>query len=453
LLSNDRLYSPPSSDIADYDIRWENIALSLTWIQISSKSLFLTNSISYIDYSFESIIKDSSSSVTSSDYFSSSNLVDLVLRQNVELYWHEDHVAKLGVDMAFHYYDLIHSDFFDEALKSDPYTGSDINSLEASLYFQNESQFTARIKTNIGGRLYYFKSSKYFGFEPRISASYAFTDELFIKGAYAEAHQFLHLIVRNDITLPTDLWYPSTSNIQPSKSFQYVLGLDKYFSGQEYLVSLEGYYKSMKNLYQFIEAPKLNPFDDTIEEQFTKGEGEAYGLEFFFNKGTGDLTGWIGYTLSWTRRQFDEINLGRIFYPRYDRRHDISFVAVYKVDDNLNLGATWVYSSGAALTLPTGQYQFSDIGLTSPEEIKYNITSTNAYKLRSYHKLDLTGTYKFNWLALPFEAYLNIYNVYNRKNPFARYVSYRKEGEEKIPELKEITLFPFIPTIGINVRF
>jgi hypothetical protein len=128
-------------------------------------------------------------------------------------------------------------------------------------------------------------------------------------------------------------------------------------------------------------------------------------------------------------------------------------VAVYKVDDNLNLGATWVYSSGAALTLPTGQYQFSDIGLTSPEEIKYNITSTNAYKLRSYHKLDLTGTYKFNWLALPFEAYLNIYNVYNRKNPFARYVSYRKEGEEKIPELKEITLFPFIPTIGINVRF
>jgi outer membrane cobalamin receptor len=453
LMSKDKLYSPPSSDVADYDIQWENTVLSLNWIQITSKSIFLNSSVSYIDYKFKSIIEDSSSSATSSDYFSSSNLVDFFFRQNVELYWHQDNVAKLGLDVAYHSYDLIHSDFYDEALEKDPFVGDDISALETSFYLQNESQITAQLKTNIGGRFYYFKNRKYFSFEPRVSAAYALTDELFIKGAYAEAHQFLHLIVRNDITLPTDLWYPSTSNILPSKSFQYVVGIDRYFSGQEYLFSLEGYYKKMKNLYQFIEAPKLNPFEDTIEEQFTKGEGEAYGLEFFFNKGTGNLTGWIGYTLSWTKRKFEEINLGRTFYPRYDRRHDMSLVVTYKVTDNLNLGATWVYSTGAALTLPTGQYQFPDIASASTSGTRFNISSTNAYKLPSYHKLDLSATYKFVWLTLPFEAYLNIYNVYNRKNAFARYVSYRKEGEEKIPELKEIILFPFIPTIGINVRF
>jgi hypothetical protein len=111
-----QLYSPPSSEIADYDIQWDNIVLSLNWIQITSKSIFLNYTVGYIDYKFKSIIEDSSSSATSSDYFSSSNLVDFFFRQNVELYWHQDNIAKLGVDMAFHSYDLIHSDFFDEAL-------------------------------------------------------------------------------------------------------------------------------------------------------------------------------------------------------------------------------------------------------------------------------------------------------------------------------------------------
>jgi hypothetical protein len=96
--------------------------------------------------------------------------------------------------------------------------------------------------------------------------------------------------------------------------------------------------------------------------------------------------------------------------------------------------------------LPTGQYRFSDVGLSSPDETKFNIASTNAYRLPSYHKLDLNATYKFVWLELPFEIYLNIYNLYNRKNSFARYITFRKEGNENIPQLNEIALFPFIPT-------
>ena len=91
-------------------------------------------------------------------------------------------------------------------------------------------------------------------------------------------------ILRNDITLPTDLWYPSTGKIQPGKSSQYVLGFDSYWFDQNYLFSLEGFYKALNNIYEFKNAPQLNPLDNSIEDQFTSGQGEAYGIEFFLNK-------------------------------------------------------------------------------------------------------------------------------------------------------------------------
>lgn len=452
LLSEDNIYSPEKSKEANYEINWKNIALSLNWIQINTRSLFSSTTLSYVDYQFESIIEDSSAAATSSDYFSSSKLTDVFLKHDVELHWNPKNTAKVGIDLSFHNYDLLYSDFFNEALETDPFSGKDLNSIEAALYVQNESQITSRLKTNLGGRFYYFNDKKYFRFEPRISTAFAITDELFIKGAFAQAHQFLHLIVRNDIALPTDLWYPSTSVIEPSKSTQYVFGIDKYFSNKEYLISIESYYKRMKNLYEFVESPKINPFE-SVEEQFTKGEGEAYGVELFINKGAGDLTGWIGYTLSWTRRQFDDLNLGRIYYPRYDRRHDVSIVAAYKLNNDLSIAATWVYSSGQNFTLPNGQYQFQDIGLNHNNDIRFNYVGRNAYKLPPYHKLDLNATYKFTWLKLPFEAYINIYNVYNRKNSFAQYVTFNENDGEKTPVFKQIALFPFIPTVGLNVKF
>ncbi len=452
LLSEDKIYSPDNAKEADYNINWRNIALSFQWIQLNTRSLFSSTTLSYINYDFKSIIEDSSTAATASDYFSSSKLTDLSLKQDLELHRDPENTAKVGIDIAFHNYNLSYSDFYSPLIEIDPFTGTDINSIEAALYVQNESQLTSSLKTNLGGRFYYFKDKKYFNFEPRVSASFAVTNELFLKGAYSEAHQFLHLIVRNDIALPTDLWYPSTSKIEPCKSIQYVFAIDKYFSDKAYLVSIESYYKRMKNLYEFVEAPKINPFE-SIEDQFTKGEGESYGVEVFLNKGSGNLTGWIGYTLSWTRRHFDDLNLGRIFYPRYDRRHDISVVVTYKLFDDLSIAATWVYSTGQNFTLPNGQYNYSDIGLNNNNHIRFNYTGRNNYKLPDYHKLDLNATYKFLWLDLPFEAYINIYNVYNRENPFAQYITYNRNDSGSQPVTKQINLFPFIPTIGLNVKF
>ncbi|UCH64782.1 MAG: TonB-dependent receptor plug domain-containing protein [Ignavibacterium sp.] len=454
LYNQDHAYSPSNATGTDYDISWSNVNLSLNWQQASTKSLFLNSILSFVNYDFSSKIGVNPTSVTSYTYFSNSNLTDLSFRQNAEIIWHQDHTFKMGFELFLHNYNLVYSDVYSDVLERDPYAGDDITSIEASFYVQAESQFTPEFWANYGGRLYYFNEQKFLRFEPRISFSYSFNPNLILKGGFAVVHQFIHFLIRNDITLPTDLWYPSTSLIDPSRSTQFVIGFNSYWNNKEYLLSVEGYYKDMIGLYEFVNNPQLDPINKNIEEQFTQGNGESYGIEFFLNKGIGRLTGWIGYTLSWTQRQFSELNNGRLFYPRYDRRHDISVAVAYDIFKKLNLSATWSYATGQWYTLPPGQFIFNPIGIGTNSEVQFNYSEINSTQFPSYHRLDLNATYNFIWLNSQFETYINLYNVYNRDNPFARYVVLEENDNGKpVPVVKQITLFPFIPSVGIIVKW
>ncbi|MEJ2104628.1 MAG: TonB-dependent receptor [Ignavibacteriaceae bacterium] len=454
LYSKDHVYNPPQSSDTDYEMDWKNVNLSLNWIQVNKRSLLLNSIISFINYEFSSKIGINPNTITPYTYYSNPNLTDFYFRQNAEIRWLQNHTFKTGFDIALHNYDILYSDVYNDALEKDPYAGKDINSIEASLYFQSESRFTEDLSANVGGRLYYFNAQRLIRFEPRIAASYQINQNLVMKGAFAIANQFLHLIVRNDITLPTDLWYPSTKNIQPSKATQYVFGFDSFWLEREYIFTVEGFYKEMKNLYEFKNAPQLNPLDDSIEDQFTSGQGEAYGVEFFLNKTEGKFSGWIGYTLSWSVRQFDELNGGKKYYSKYDRRNDFSLVLSYRLLDDLNLGLTWIYATGQRYTTPPGQFIFDPIGIGGNEEIQFNYMGINTTKFPAYHKLDLNITYSFKVLNVDIDSYINIYNVYNRHNAFAQYVVIEKNEEgEELPVVKRITLFPFIPSAGLAIKF
>ena len=451
MYDQDNIYSPASKN-SDYNITWKNLALGLNWIQINSNSIFTNSLVSFVDYKFRSEINDSLNPGTLSSYFSSSDLKDFQYRQNVELHWNESNTSKVGFDLAFHNYHLLYSDVYDPLIESDPFAGFNLNSIEASLYLQNESHITDNIFSNIGVRVYYFDKQKYLSFEPRVSVDYSPFSKFRVRAAFAIANQYLHLIVRNDIALPTDLWYPSTKNIKPGKSTQYVFGFD--YTLPEYFISVESYYKRMEHLFEFKSNPSLDPRNNNIDDQFTEGEGEAYGIEFFINRTLGKFTGWVGYTLSWTRDQFDELNGGKIFYPRYDRRHDVSIVLTYEPDKNWTIGTTWTYASGQGFSIPTGQFIFSGVGLDQTTGVKYNFTERNGFKLPAYHKLDLNASYKFIWAGLQWETYVNIYNLYNRNNAFAQYVTFEKNADgTEVPKIKRISLFPIIPMAGIKLEF
>ncbi|MCU7494952.1 MAG: TonB-dependent receptor [Ignavibacteria bacterium] len=455
LLSSDKIYSSPGNQVS-YDIQWQNAIASLNWSQVLSNSRFSNTSLSYVNYSFKSILDDTTSRVTSSDYYSVSDLVDLVLRKDVEFYLAGNNPGKLGMEISLHNYKLTYSDVYSLLIERSYGNEKDITNYEAATYLQSEFQVTSRLKVSPGLRLYFFNAQKKLNLEPRFSALYSLTDEASIKGAFSVTNQFLHLIVRNDISLPTDLWYPSTDKIEPSASRQYVMGLDSYFSDKEYFFSVEGYYKDMKNLYEFKDNARYNP-QTSVVDLLTKGSGEAYGLELFLNKLSGDFSGWVGYTLSWSRRKFDELNAGQVFYPRFDRRHDISVIATYRLTEFLSLGMTWTYATGQGYTLPIGQYQIGNIDLDPNERVQFDYTKRNAYKLPAYHKLDLNLTYKFFFNSLQLETYLNVYNVYNRHNPFAYYASEVQkptpDGTVSLPKFYSLTIFPFMPTVGITMKF
>ena len=453
LYSSDNLYNPSNSNGTDYNIQWKNAMANLTWLHINSKSLFITSAFSFIDYEFESILQDNTSNVSGKNYYSLSKLRDLNVKSNAEIYWAKNNTFKTGYEVAWHNYYLIYSDFYDPLLEPSLSSLPEINSLEAAIFFQNEGKITNWLETNIGIRGYYFKSKKYFSAEPRLSVKINLSDEFSLNAAYAIAHQFLHLIERNDISLPTDLWYPSSDKINPSRSAQYVLGAQYNLFNKQYVFSVEGYYKDMEDLYEFKSSPVFKT-GESIADNLTQGKGEAYGIEFFANKTAGNFSGWIGYTLSWTRRKFSELNNGKVFYPRYDRRHDISVVLTYQFNDNWNAGLTWTYATGQGYTVPDAQYQFQSIGIQDLTNIQFNFSQRNSFRLPSYHKLDLNISYKFDLLNFHMQTYLSLLNVYNRHNPFAFYPTIeRGDNSTQISRLNQISLFPFIPAFGINMEF
>lgn len=448
--SRDRLYNPDNDENLRYDIAWKNGAFNINWLKIHSTSIFTNTTFNYIDYSFQTNISDTLDNTFESDYYSASRLSDLNIRSVSEIRWNNDNTLKLGTDLTYHMYEVKFSNYYSYALEKSESLKKKNNSIEAALFFQNESNFGNLFLLNIGARYYYFSGSRYSKFEPRVSLAYSPFNWLSIKMAAANAHQFLHLLVRNDKSLPTDLWYSSTKQMKPSSSWQYVFGLESYFYNREYLISAETYYRDMKNLYEFREDAKFDPYE-SLESQITKGTGESYGFEFFINKRAGNLAGWAGYTISWTERKFEELNNGVPFYPNYDRRHDVSIALTYKLFQNLSVGATWVYSTGRRMTLPSGQYIFRDLPPFNEDRVNLNVKGRNEFLLPDYHKMDLNITYTFKINNCDYNAYLNIYNVYNRYNVFSYYISNTDKNGEDVPVIKQIVLFPFLPSVGIKM--
>ena len=436
------------NDNDDISVNWGNSTANLRWMHIVSPELFTNFSLVYTDYIFDSNIGEDDVV-----FNTGSRIRDIVLKGDAQYLAYDNHIIKTGADITWHNFNA-NANFNEPEIEEDlDFLGEgNINTFDIALYAQDEWKATERLDVNYGLRGYYFQQGNYLDVEPRISATYLTEEGVRLKGAFAVANQYIHLVVRNNISLPTDLWFPSTENILPSRSYQGVLGAEMNIIDDTYLVSLEGYYKKMDNLLEYRDDAEFT-LGIPLEEQFTRGEGRAYGIELFLNKQIGNFTGWIGYTLAWTKRQFADLNRGNEFYPRYDRRHDVSLTLNYEFNDTWELGMAWVYGTGQAYTMPTSTYIWRDDFNYNDE--KYQFSERNGVRLPAYHRMDLNFMYKFEAYKLPWVLSINIYNVYDRRNPFAWNVGYDYNDQtgEFTKELKQITLFPIIPTLGLSFEF
>ena len=348
---------------------------------------------------------------------------------------------------------------------------------EAAVYVQDDWEISDKVKVNAGIRYSWFQQTgpykiyktddngnridstvfkkgagveSYGGLEPRLTVRYAINDETSIKASVTRNLQYIHLVSNAGTTLPTDIWVPSTYKVKPQISWQYAGGLFKNFKNNMYETSLELYYKKMQNQIEYKEGYTPNTLDDT-ENSFVFGEGWSYGSELFINKTKGRLTGWIGYTLSWTWRKFPALNFGDKYPAKYDRRHDLSVVAMYELNKKWKLSASFVYGSGNAATLPQ---RFYIIGGVLTQEY----SRINEYRLPAYHRLDLSAILtprksdRHKWKS---EWVFSIYNTYSRQNPY--FIYFDQTGSPYNGTLqvqaKQVSLFPIIPAVTWNFKF
>lgn len=452
-------------------IPWGNATATLRWNHIFNKKLFSNATLVYNDYNFK--FKGSQNNF---NIIFSSGIRDFGAKTDYDWFVTPEHKLKFGAAFTNH-------TFFPSAINGNqdsvvftPDNTKTKYANEYAVYLQDDWELSKKIKINYGLRYSLFQQmgsytfytrdadgnkldstvygkgktvKTYGGFEPRITFRYAFNETESFKAAVTRNLQYIHLVSSNGNTLPTDLWVPSTARVQPQIAWQYAVGYFKNFNKGMFETSIEAYYKTMENQIEYREGYTPNTLKDT-EEDFVFGKGWSYGTELYVNKVKGKLTGWVSYTLSWTNRKFEAINNGNEYPAKYDRRHDLSIVGTYQLNPKWKLSSVFVFSTGNATTLPE-RYYFVNGVLTQ----EYG--RTNAYRLPSYHRLDVAATYtptpqKNQKYTSSFV--FSIYNLYSRQNPYFIYYDQTGSlagGDLKV-QAKQVSLFPIIPSVTWNIK-
>ena len=281
--------------------------------------------------------------------------------------------------------------------------------------------------------------------EPRIQGAFLLNDVSSIKASYNRLYQYLHQLSNSNAGTPTDLWIPTTKIVKPEFADQVALGYFRNFKKNTYEFSVETYYKNLHNQVEYEDGAETF-FNADIEAELVFGKGRAYGLEVLLRKNKGKFTGWIGYTLAKSERQFDAINDGQWFSARQDRTHDLSIVTSYQLSKKLIFSGVWVYYTGDAVTYPSGKYYVDGdlVGL---------YTERNASRMPDYHRLDLGLTWIIKEKGNRYsDLTISTYNTYNRKNAYS--ITFQESAENSNQtEAVRLSLFGIVPSITWNFKF
>lgn len=473
---------------------WQNATATARWNHVFTNKIFSNLSAIFSDYKMNTYsdyeYRYHDDGQTENSRFNSdfnSGIRDYTLKYDVSFNPNASHKLLSGVAITYH-----------EArpnayvVKADTSTMRRIEKekgLEYAFYVEDEVNIRSRFRINPGIRLVGFSvpNKTYFSPEPRLSMSYNILSNLAIKASYAMMSQNMILLSTSTIGLPTDLWVPATEHVKPQRSQQVALGIHYDLKKPQLSFSLEGYYKKMNNILAYKEgssyfmdilqnlldeSPAAHDFESQWSNQVTSGQGWSYGMEFLVRKDVGKFTGWLGYTLSWTKQQFDELNFGKPFFARYDRRHDISLVLMYSPKSWLNLSLSWVYASGNAVTLPTSVYPSQSMSnyLTQTQVPIEDVNDLSGYyfyiedygeknniRMKPFHHLDVAVQFikphKKNKGQSIFEV--SIYNLYNHKNPFFYNIGteYDYETHTSKQVVYQISIFPLIPNFTYHFKF
>ncbi len=462
------------------NIPWGNSTGTFRWNHLFNDKLFMNTTLLYNDYNFAF----NGEFQTNTRFQLSSGIRDIGLKSDIDFYSKFNHSFKAGINYTFHTFTPTTVGGQANGVEINPDLAPKKYAHESGIYVQDEFDIGEHVKINAGLRYSSFlqvgpytkyefadeeKTQKidstyfgrgdiaqaYGGWEPRLNARFALNNASSIKASVARNYQYIHLVTNNGSTLPTDLWTPSSFYVRPQKGWQYSLGYFRNFFDDALETSVEVYYKDMKNLLEYREGYTPDEVGD-VDFDFVFGTGEAYGTEFYVNKVKGKWTGWISYTLAWTKRLFPDLNNNEKYFAKYDQRHNLSIVNTYELNKKWTLSALFVFGSGTRVTLPTS---LAFIANNGDFQLVQNFDELNNQVIPAYHRFDLGAVYtptpkkEKKWQST---WTFGIYNVYSRQNPYFLYLdlpgAVQDPGGVEV-KLKQVSVFPIIPSITYNFKW
>jgi hypothetical protein len=462
---------------------WGNLISVLRWNHIVNSKLFLNTSASYTRYRFkmrmgigeENYPSSGSSTNESVEVGYLSGISDYALRADFDYTPAPGHDVKFGGNYINHTFRpgvaVSKASYTEETATSIDTTIGNKNVFadELALYAEDNLSLGSFIKANIGVNysLFQVQNRYYHSVEPRLSMRLLINENLSFKAGYASMKQYIHLLSNSSLSMPTDLWVPVTKQITPMESRQYSVGL--FYNLKNIIdLSLESYYKSMDNLLEYKDGAGFLASSSDWEEKVCMGRGWSYGLEFLAQKTVGKTTGWLAYTWSKAERKFDkpgqEINNGKTFPAKYDRRHDISLTLNHSFSKRFELAGTWVYCTGNTGTLSLQQYKSTAIpehdgSWFTGQSLDY-VDKRNNYRMPAYHRMDLSANFHKQKKHGVRTWNISVYNAYNQLNPFV--VLQTTSGSTYNPEtgtsepkkvLRQYSIFPIIPSLSYSYKF
>jgi len=454
----------------DFKINWGNMTATTRWNHIINHKLFSNVTLLYSDYNYAQ-----TSYVGTSSFRGELEIQDYTLKADLTWYLNPGNTVKFGINSTYHNINpgsLVK--LSDESVVNDVSTNRK-HALENAVYVSDEMEVSEKLSflygirysfmQNIGGTVFKYDGnmenvtdtinyhpSKIHnvqgGFEPRISMRYIISEKSSVKASYNRTMQYLHLVSNTAGGTPLDIYMPSDEYIRPQTGDQVALGYFRNFKNNMFEGSVEAYYKKMKNQIDFRDNADLL-LNNNLEREVLTGTGKAYGLELLVKKQKGKLTGWIGYTWSRTERTINGINNGSPYPVRQDRPHNINIVTSYHLGKRWEIGATWVYASGNAITMPSGGYVYN--GIVVPV-----YTERNGYRMPASHRLDLSVT--LNGKDKPGKRFhsswnLSLYNVYARQNPYSIQLRQNADNPTVTEAVQTSIVGTVIPSITYNFKF
>ncbi len=455
-------------------LNWGNTTATLRWNHLISPKLFANTSLIFSNFNFGiSNYSLEDARTESPREFSlryNSLIKDVGIKADFDYFPRTGHAVKFGMQVIRHRF-IPSALTVSGAFTDLPITQRviPIDTYESGIYIEDTWQAGERLRLNTGIRLSHFRtdSAAYLRPEPRVSAAFELAPRLAFKASFAQMNQYVHLLSNTGLGLPTDLWVPTTGKIRPQQSRQVAAGFAKDFLSPALTITLEGYHKHMDHILNYKEGASFLSIEGeganelSWENNVTSGKGWSYGTELLIQRKSGKLSGWVGYTLSWTYWKFPELNFGKTFFPRYDRRHDISVVGMYQLTDRIHLSAVWVYGTGNALTLPLASYHAVRHDPRSADYLNRwgvfvnEYGEKNGFRAEPYHRLDFSIQFVRKKKRFERSWDISAYNVYNRRNPF--FYNIDVEGDPRNGTdrhvLKRYSLFPIIPSISYSFKF